>query len=601
MKADELQIQEVLEGVSDSILSMDSDLRYIYVNTQATKVLGTNRDEMLGRKFDEVFPEITSTRFYETILKVRDDGLVRELEEYYAPLESWYNCRFHRSPNGGVTVFFTDSTEKRRIDHRLRLALAGGKMGVWEFDYTSGICTFDERLGQLFGFPSSKRKATMEEFLEVIHPDDRKSVEEASTRALAEKSDYAFEFRVEKEDGTFRWIEEKASMTFDSRGEIIALVGVSFDVTERKRHESELLELAASLKRRVEERTQNLRMIAENVPGFFSVVDRNLRYAFVNRKYEKAFGVSIEKFRDLPVEELLGETVWERMKPRLEKALEGEELIFEAEVETPKLGNMMLRVCYIPQQGTEGEITGVYVLGIDITNERRLEKEVLNATEREKMRIGVELHDDLCQRLSGMGFRAKVLAKKLDQAGLGDLSAEAEENVRRLNESTKFTRDLARGMAPITVEGQSLQQALRSHLEELRQRNPELELHLDVSLRTRELSSTMATQLHLITQEAVRNALRHGRAKRVDVRFWSTGAYVFLAILDDGEGDPIALQELVERGDENGLGLRSIAYRARILGGSFRIETGIGRPGVQIVCRLPVKELETLQIERLHL
>ena len=200
-----------------------------------------------------------------------------------------------------------------------------------------------------------------------------------------------------------------------------------------------------------------------------------------------------------------------------------------------------------------------------------------------------------------MGFRAKVLAKKLDQAGLGDLSAEAEENVRRLNESTKFTRDLARGMAPITVEGQSLQQALRSHLEELRQRNPELELHLDVSLRTRELSSTMATQLHLITQEAVRNALRHGRAKRVDVRFWSTGAYVFLAILDDGEGDPIALQELVERGDENGLGLRSIAYRARILGGSFRIETGIGRPGVQIVCRLPVKELETLQIERLHL
>ncbi|MEM1294253.1 MAG: PAS domain-containing protein [Verrucomicrobiota bacterium] len=592
MKPDQLQIQEVLEGVSDSILSMDSDLRYIYVNEPATKVLGLSRDEMLGRRIDEVFPEITESKFYGVVKSVREDGKVRELEEYYAPLESWYNCRFHRSPNGGVTVFFTDSTNQRRTNHRLRLALAGGKMGAWEHDYASGFCTFDERLGELFGFPPSQWRATGDEFTKAIHPDDRDSVAEAAALALNEKSDFDHEFRVLLEDGTIRWIEGKAALTFDSEGEAISMVGVSFDITDRKRQENELRDLAEDLQHRVEERTQNINMIAENVPGFFSVVDQNLEYAFVNRKYEEAFGLPIEQVRGMPVRELLGDGAWKRVEPKLRAALNGVEQIFETETSTPNSGELTLRVCYIPQRNAEKEVTGVYVLGIDITNETRLQQEVLDATEREKMRIGIELHDDLCQRLSGMGFRAKVLAKKLAQVGQDELSAEAEENVRQLNESTKFTRDLARGMAPIAVEGQTLQQAWRTHLEELQQQHPGLELHLDVALRTRELSNTMANQLWLISREAVRNALHHGNASRVDVRFWAAGMNVFLAILDNGEGDPVALQELVNRENERGLGLRSMAHRARLLGGSFRIESGIGRPGVQVICRLPLEQLE---------
>lgn len=593
MKPDNLQIQEVLEGVSDSILSMDSDLRYIYVNEPATKVLKMSRDELLGRRIEDVFPEITSTKFYEAITSVREDGQVRELEEYYEPLERWYKCRFHRTLNGGITVFFTDSTDQRRTDHRLRLALAGGQMGVWEHDYATEICTFDQRLGELFGFPPTQRRAVGEEFTRVIHPEDRESVAQASALALEEKKEFDHEFRILLPDGTIRWIEGKAALTFNEKGKAISMVGVSFDITERKQHETALRELADDLQNRVEERTQNLTMIAENVPGFFSVVDQRLEYAFVNRKYEEAFGIPIKDIRGMPVRELVGEPVWSRMEPKLRSALNGEEQVFEMETTTPNSGNLTLRVCYIPQRNAEKEVTGVYVLGIDITNETRLQQEVLDATEREKMRIGMELHDDLCQQLSGMGFRAKILAKKLAKDGLDELSAEAEENVQRLNEATKFTRDLARGMAPITVEGQSLQQALRTHLEEIQQDRPELELHLDVALRTRDLTNKMANQLWLISQEAVRNALHHGNATRVDVRFWATGSNVFLAILDNGEGDPVALQKLVDRENEEGLGLRSMAHRARLLQGTFRIESGIGRPGVQVICRLPREHLES--------
>ncbi len=589
----ELNTEDLLESVSDAILSTDAEMRYIYANTRATQLLGLPRDQMMGRRVDEVFPEIVGTPFYEKIQSVLNGASYEELDEYYAPLSSWYHCRFHPAPGGGVTIFFTDSTEQHRTNHRLKLALDGGRMGVWEFDYRKNATEFDERLRDLFEMLPENQLGSADEFLAAIHPEDREGVQAAAALAVERKEEFDHEFRVLKKDGGFRWVEGKAAVTRDSSGTPISMVGVSFDITGRKENEQELIDLNGQLKSRVKERTAHLQTIGENVPGFFSLVDRDFRYVFVNQFYEEAFGIDRSLIDHRLVEEVVGEELWGRIGPRLQAALNGKDQNFEVSVRLPAKNEMVLRVCYIPQRDIQDVVTGVYILAIDITKEHRLQQEVLNAGEQEQMRIGTEMHDNLCQQMSGIGLQTKVLAKKLKREGQDTLAEAAEEIVHHTNALTTLARDMARGVAPIQLQGSGLKDALKIFLDQLVEATPQLETKLDIALNTRDLSPSMATQLYRITREAVTNALRHGKATRIDVRFWAIPKTVFLAILDNGTGKPEELANL----ENEGLGLRSMKYRARMLGGILKIESGIGRPGIQILCRLPIEHLEISQFE----
>ncbi len=579
MKPIELPPHEILETVSDAIVSLNDKLRYVYANSNATKLLGTSSDEMLGRRIDEVFPEIVESSFYAVIQRVAQGGKYEELNEYYAPHESWYNCRFHPLPNGGVTIFFTDSTEERRTNHRLRLALEGGKMGIWEHSFATGMTHYDERIRDLFEMPPGSNVASNEDFVAKIHPDDRSGMLEEAARALEDRRDFCHDFRIVAQDNSHRWIEGKAAMSLDSTGQPISMVGLSFDITRRKSREQQL-------ERRVEEGARHFRLIAESVPGFFVVLDERFRFTFVNRNFGRAFGRSCEEIMGRSVREIMGQEHWDRVQSRMEAALAGEEQNFEFQLHTPELGSRFMKVCYMPQHDASDVVTGIFIQANDISEEYHLRQEVLNAQEQEKVRIGMELHSDLCQRLTGIGFDAQTLTEKLRRAGLEELAGQSNAILQRIKAATKFTRLLARGMAPISVEAQNLREALSIFLGDLKQRHPNVQLNLDLAEPTRELGTQMATQLYIIALEAVSNALTHGEADRVDIHAWTAGSDVFLTILDNGIGDARSLADQ----KSEGFGLRSMDYRARSLGGSLRIETGIGgpkQPGVQIICRLP--------------
>jgi signal transduction histidine kinase len=208
----------------------------------------------------------------------------------------------------------------------------------------------------------------------------------------------------------------------------------------------------------------------------------------------------------------------------------------------------------------------------------RLEKEVLEATERERQRIGRDLHDSLCQHLTATALAGKVLAKKL--AGQSNPEAEAANHlVEMVEKGIELTRTLARGLHPIEMGAEGLVNAL-SELAA----NTNKEFHVSCKLECLQAVSlaTPEANMHLyrIAQEAISNAIRHGRAKNITLDLDDNGSEITLTITDDGFGLS------ADAWTKNGMGLQIMQYRAGMIDGKIQFELLPAR-GTRITCRLP--------------
>jgi PAS domain S-box-containing protein len=215
----------------------------------------------------------------------------------------------------------------------------------------------------------------------------------------------------------------------------------------------------------------------------------------------------------------------------------------------------------------------------DITEQRVLEKELLKAGERERKRVGRDLHDGLGQLLTGVGYLSKTLAQMLE-AREDDLAGEAGEITELVEEAIDHTRSLSKLLLPVELEENGLEaalQRLRSHVEGV--------YHIACRLKTDSYrpiqDPEIALHMYRVAQEAVHNAVRHGRPERVDVTLASRRGRTVLTVLDDGIGLPEGVDQ---RG--GGLGLRTMQYRAQTIGAVLSIgrrRTG----GTRVVCELP--------------
>jgi signal transduction histidine kinase len=217
-------------------------------------------------------------------------------------------------------------------------------------------------------------------------------------------------------------------------------------------------------------------------------------------------------------------------------------------------------------------------LNREIQERSRLEKELLDASEREQRRIGHDLHDSLCQHLTGTALAGKVLAKKL--AGQSRPEAEAANQlVGMVEKAIELTRTLARSLHPIEMREEGLVDALRELAANISKGFPvacKLECHQAVSL------ATVDANMHLyrIAQEAISNAIRHGQAKNITLDLEDNGREITLAITDDGVGLP------ADAWAKDGMGLQIMRYRAGMIGAELQVERLPAR-GTRVTCRLP--------------
>jgi len=216
----------------------------------------------------------------------------------------------------------------------------------------------------------------------------------------------------------------------------------------------------------------------------------------------------------------------------------------------------------------------------DISEQRRLEQEILRTSEHERRRIGQDLHDGLGQMLTGIGLISKNLADSLSKSD-HPMSEQAVEITRLLREADQHARELARGLVPVDFDSEGLTAALErlsSHAEKLFRIKCQFQatgnVHFD--------DATHVTHLYRIAQEAISNAVKHGNASVVEVRLTGSNPHTRLRIDDNGDG-------FSENWDQKGgLGVRIMQFRAGLIGAAMEItQSALGGASVTFTITTP--------------
>ncbi|MBF0492612.1 MAG: sensor histidine kinase [Deltaproteobacteria bacterium] len=227
------------------------------------------------------------------------------------------------------------------------------------------------------------------------------------------------------------------------------------------------------------------------------------------------------------------------------------------------------------------------LLEAEVLQRKMLEREVLNIIHEERRRFGSQLHDGLCQELTAALMFAKHLLRKMEtdkNLELADLKRISDMLLDAVDEA----RNTARGLYPGELEGTSLMHAL----EELLAQTVGVSCFFHCPKPILIQDDTTATHLYRIAQEAISNALTHGRAQNIEIEFTQSAKHITLAIKDDGMGINKDLK------NSNGIGLKTMRYRADILNGSLQIKSNTPQ-GTIVECSLKSHKTKETKIAQL--
>ena len=271
------------------------------------------------------------------------------------------------------------------------------------------------------------------------------------------------------------------------------------------------------------------------------------------------------------------------------------------EYSLPQPGGERVYEARIVKSSADDEVVSIVR---DVTERKRLEKEVLEISDLEQGRIGQDLHDGLCQHLAGIEFGLMSLREDLAGSPRGvnnprtqalatantprgeskKQAAKVSEIARLVRQAIEQTRTLARGLSPVML----VPDGLMNGLHEL---TIAIEKAFNISCAFNCLEpvlfqdNAVATHLYRIAQEAIHNAIRHGKAKFVVVNLFKANGRIVLAVKDDGVGFSS------RPGKHNGMGLRIMQYRANMVSGSLVVQREPAG-GTSVICSLRVAETQ---------
>lgn len=336
------------------------------------------------------------------------------------------------------------------------------------------------------------------------------------------------------------------------------------DVTERSQAEEAL--------RKSEERLDS---ILANAPAIIYLKDLDGRFLLVNHEFEKLCGISRDQALGKTDFDFFPEEVARQFRSNDARVLaERKPLRFEEYLPRPEGARYYFSIKF-PLFDADQAPSAICGISTNVTELRELERQLLEITENEKRRIGQDLHDDLGQQLTGIELMCQVLEQKLAAKSHAE-SRQAAEIARLVRQTISHTRRLSRGLTPVVLESEGLMAALRElaeNTQELAGVNCAFHCPKPVLIE----DNTVATHLFRIAQEAVSNAIRHGKAHKLEIGLIRLSNRIQLVIRDHGAGIPERLPK------KNGMGLRIMQYRAGMIGGTLVVQKA-ARGGTTVAC-----------------
>jgi len=258
LRANEARHRALLENARDYITVVAADGTIRYQSPAADRLSRRDAAGKVGEHaFDRLHPDDKARLAPIFAALLAEPGATIEEEARFAAVDGgWRRIELvatnllHDPTLTGIVVNSRDVTETREAtdalhasEERLRLALENAAMGIWEWDVATGRVTWSDGMGPLYGLPAGTTAIEHDRFFAILHPDDRDRVRAADRRHIADGTDYEVEFRVVRPDGEVRWLEGKGRATGrDGHGRATRFLGVTLDVTDRKRAEAALRE-----------------------------------------------------------------------------------------------------------------------------------------------------------------------------------------------------------------------------------------------------------------------------------------------------------------------------------------------------------------------
>jgi PAS domain S-box-containing protein len=272
-------VRASFEGGADPVVVLGAAGKVLYANAAARQ------------RWSEGSTIEAADGFGRAVLPVLGGDDVRRLEwgdEGAGGIRCWYACTVAPVRTGGDVVAWlcvsTDMTDIKRNEERLRRSeklmvdtQGVAHLGTWEWNVSEPNAHWSDELYRIYGLTPATYTPSYEGYLEMIHPDDRQRVIDATNRVFNEHVPYSHDERIFRPDGTMRYLHTWAYPIRDDDGRLRTLVGVCQDITDRAEAEDNVRRLNADLERRVEERTRQLEGSMRDLEAFNAMVTHDLR------------------------------------------------------------------------------------------------------------------------------------------------------------------------------------------------------------------------------------------------------------------------------------------------------------------------------------
>lgn len=380
LKAGERRYRELADAIPQIVWTADPSGALVHLNARGTEYTGLSANDLTGWSWERVIhPDDLAHTVNEWTAAVQS-GVPRDIEFRIRRTDGIY--RWHiarqvpaRDASGKITTWYgtcTDvedlkqaETELRRTSELLRAVAEGTTDAIFVKDVEGRYLFFNAAAAKFAGKPVTEILGKDDRIL--FDPESAQQVMDRDRRIMAIGVVETEEETLSVAGKTHTFLATKGPYR-DEGGNVIGLVGISTDITQRKQTEQAI--------RESEERH---RLLFDSIPAYISYVDAGERYRWVNQRYESWYGRPRADIIGRSVLDLQGDAAYQRMHPHIRKALKGAGVRYEHHLQSADGTPRIFDTQYIPHVSDKGEVLGFYVLVFDVTEER-----LVQATVREK-------------------------------------------------------------------------------------------------------------------------------------------------------------------------------------------------------------------------